>query len=110
MSNNKTIELPVLAWSLLRGLFANPGWAKTSKDIYTAGKLDFDGKLDLPESPDKGADAETTKKWGDTRISREFLGKEVEVTARCIEFYAKEGKLGTDKYVYELINAFVELE
>lgn len=110
MSNNKTIELPVLSWALLRNMLSQPGWAKTPKDLYIAGKLDASDKLNPEGGPGPGAKPEENRAWNSSLVKHEYLGKEVDCVARCINTLTSEGKLGADRYVLKLIEAFVDLE
>jgi hypothetical protein len=101
--------MPTLSWKLLQQLLVQPGWTKATKDIYISGKLGVDGKLDVPPPP-KSTEKAVNDEWNNAPITREFLGKEVDCVARCIEHYIKEGKIGSDKFVFAVVTSFCEVE
>lgn len=105
MSSNTTIEIPQLSLKILKTLVNQPGWAKTPKDLYIAGKIDADGKLETAEVDPKATE-EIAKAWAETPVKLELMGKEVDALKRCLTHNIAEGKLGATKYIYRMVDAF----
>lgn len=113
------ITLPQQSLNLLRTFLQQPGWAKTTKDIYVGGRLLCET---LPE-PDvtwvktqeavdgltadqRKAYRETDQAWCATPIDIEVTDGERDCCRKAIEKLVEQGAVGSSKWCFKLMDAF----
>lgn len=113
------ITLPQNSLNLLRNFLAQPGWARTTKDIYLGGKLLAETLPELDISwvrNDKELAAMASEEREAYRaIDREFCDKpceieisdgERDVVRKCMEKLTEGGVVPPGKYTFRLFDIF----
>jgi len=113
------IKLPQQALNLLRAHLMQPGWAKTTKEIYLGGKL-LAETLPEPDASwvktDEQIQAMTTEErlayraadqaWCTQEVEVELSDAERDICRKCLEKHSEAGTFGISKYSFRLFDAF----
>ncbi len=113
------IILPQQSLNLLRGLLAQPGWAKTTREIYLGGRLLVET---LPEpdtswilapeavaalpAGERATYRETDKAWCAVPIEIEISDIDRDLCRKVLEKTVEQGALGASKWGFLLFREF----
>jgi hypothetical protein len=113
------IKLPQQALNLLRAYLQQPGWAKTTKEIYLGGKLlaetlpepDItwvrgDDQLQAMTREERQAYRAADRVWCEQEVELELSDQERDTCRKAIEKLTEAGTFGVTKYSFRLFDAF----
>lgn len=113
------IKLPQQSLSLLRAYLQQPGWAKTTKEIYVGGRMladtlpepditwvKTDEQLQALTQEERAAYRAKDREWCNTEVEIEISDVERDTCRKAIEKLTEAGTFGTSKYGFKLLDAF----
>jgi hypothetical protein len=100
------IILPTFSWQMLKEIIVSAGWATSPPAIFIAGRLDEEGRIEIPPYPPQPVTPQEDLAWKQVPFTFGFTPKEIEVIKTCIVFNVSRGAFFANKYTAALLNAF----
>lgn len=113
------ITLPQQSLNLLRQLLSEPGWCKTTKDLYLGGRLlaetlpevdtswiKFPQELAMMTSAARAAYFAEDKAWSAQPVEFEISDSERDAIRCCIEKLTESGVFKPSRFAFKLIEQF----
>lgn len=113
------LSIPQQSLNLLRAYLSQPGWAKTTKEVYIGGQLladvlpevdvswvKPDHEMSLWSSEKKAEYRAHDKAWCATPVDIELTAQQHETCRKCIEEITKTGNFSPSKFTFKLLEAF----